>query len=95
MTEIDSDYIVKDIDYYIGVLPLNKDITIYLPDLEGEDCRLLVIKKQGGNRKVFIKPADGDELEGTSNAYVLQQPFESIAILGRALDWWVISKVQQ
>lgn len=95
MTEIDADYTVTDIDYYIGVLPRDKDITIFLPDLEGEDCRLLVIKKQGGLKKVFVQPAAGDELEGSAGAYVLQQPFESIAILGRSLDWWVISKVQQ
>jgi hypothetical protein len=94
MIVIDQDYTVTDLDYYIGVIA-NKDITITLSSLEDEDCRLLVIKKQQGVKKVFIKPAPGDALEGSTNSYVLQQPLEGIAIIGRAYDWWVISKVQQ
>lgn len=94
MIVIEGDYVVTDLDYYIGVIA-NKDLTITLPSLEGEDCRLLVIKKQQGVKKIFVRPAPGDALEGSTGDYVLQQPLEGIAIIGRAYDWWVISKVQQ
>jgi len=96
MIRVRNDHYVTDVDYYIGVYDDN-DVDIYLPDLEDEDCRLLVIKseKRPGGKKIYIKPRSGDRIDGSTNSYVLQQPLESIAIIGRSNDWWVISKVQQ
>lgn len=96
MITIVNDHFVTDVDYYIGVKG-DRDINIYLPDLDDDDCRLLVIKseKRPGGKKINIIPRSSDYIEGSPDPYVLQQPLESIAIIGRALDWWVISKVQQ
>ncbi len=96
MISVRNDHFVTDLDYYIGVYGEN-DVTIYLPDLEDEDCRLLVIKseKRPGGKKIFVKPRSSDSIDGSPDPYILQQPLESIAIIGRSNDWWVISKVQQ
>lgn len=95
---INSDYTVQNDDYYIGVIKpsTDKTVDIKLP-VVGTVCRILIIKDQRGpgGFKVKIIPQGGNDLEGSNQQIELQQPYESVTLLGQNGAWWVIANVQQ
>jgi hypothetical protein len=65
--------------------------------LAGVICRILIIKDQRGpgGFKTKIFPQGNDILEGVKQDVELQQPYESVTLLGQNGAWWVIAAVQQ
>jgi len=97
-TYVNADYTVQSDDYYIGVIKpsMDKTVDIKLP-LAGVICRILIIKDQRGpgGFKTKIFPQGNDILEGVKQDVELQQPYESVTLLGQNGAWWVIAAVQQ
>lgn len=95
---VNADYTVQSDDYYIGVIKpsTDKTIDIKLPVI-GAICRILIIKDQRGpgGYKTKIIPQGGNNLEGSNQQIELQQPYESVTLLGQNGAWWVIANVQQ
>ena len=95
---INDDYTVRSDDYYIGVVKPSeeKTVDIKLPVI-GSVCRILIIKDQRGpgGYKIKIIPQGGNTLEGSNQQIELQQPYESVTLLGQNGAWWVIANVQQ
>lgn len=97
-TYVNADYTVQSDDYYIGVIKpsMDKTVDIKLPVI-GVICRILIIKDQRGpgGYKTKIIPQGGNTLEGAVQQIELQQPYESVTLLGQNGAWWVIANVQQ
>lgn len=95
---VNADYTVQSDDYYIGVIKpsTSKTIEIKLP-VAGAICQILIIKDQRGpgGYKIKITPQGGNDLEGSNQQIELQQPYESVTLLGQNGAWWVIANVQQ
>jgi hypothetical protein len=95
---VNADYTVQSDDYYIGVVKpsVGKTVDIKLPVI-GAICRILIIKDQRGpgGYKTKIIPQGGNDLEGRDQELELQQPYESVTLLGQNGAWWVIANVQQ
>ena len=95
---VNADYTVQSDDYYIGVIDpsVSKTVEIKLPVI-GAICRILIIKDQRGpgGYKTKIIPQGGNDLEGSNQQLELQQPYESVTLLGQNGAWWVIANVQQ
>lgn len=95
-TYVNRDYAVQPGDYYIGVVGDGSDpIAIVLP-LATTECRIIVIKDQRKGRadKIKVIAQLNNKIDGDSDVE-LQQPYESITVLGQGSAWWIISKVQQ
>ena len=95
-TYVNKDYTVQPGDYYIGVVRGGEDdVAIVLP-LATTECRVLIVKDQRGKNgdKIKIIAQVGNTLDGTSSKD-LQQPYESVTLLGQGSAWWIISRVQQ
>lgn len=95
-TYVNKDYTVQPGDYYIGVVKGSEDdIAIILP-LATTECRILIVKDQRGKKgdKIKIIAQAGNTLDGGSSEE-LQQPYESVTLLGQGSAWWIISRVQQ
>jgi hypothetical protein len=97
-TYVNANYTVQSDDYYIGVIKpsMDKTVEIKLPVI-GAICRILIIKDQRGpgGYKTKISPQVGNDLEGANQQLELQQPYESVTLLGQNGAWWVIATVQQ
>ena len=88
---ITKDYTVEPDDYYIGVNS-KKSVTITLPSTSA-DCQELVIKAEMsapmGNRKIIITTEENSTIDG-DYTYVMTVPYESVTIINRAGNWFVI-----
>jgi hypothetical protein len=88
---VTEDYTANLGDYYIGV---NSDgsVTITLPQ-DAPDCTELIIKSEMGpplgNRKITVTTSDGSFIDG-SNDYIITVPYQSVNIISRGGDWWII-----
>jgi len=88
---ISKNYTATCNDYYIGVSS-TKSVTVTLPT-ECEDCCELVIKLEMeppiGNRKVTIKTNDDSTIDG-EESIVLTVPYDSVRLICRGGNWWII-----
>jgi hypothetical protein len=91
---VSKDYTAQVDNYYIGV---NSDgpVTITLPP-DPPDCTELIIKAEMGpplgNRKITIIPypdGTGTKIDG-SNSYIIEVPYQSVDLLYRDGNWWII-----
>jgi hypothetical protein len=96
-TYINRDYSIEPNDYYIGVVKGQEDIISIILPMPQPECRTIIIKDQRGpgRYKVYLLPQTGSTLEGETNPLKLEQPYESITLLGQGSAWWVIARVQQ
>ena len=94
-TLVSQDYTAQMDDYYIGVNSLGP-VTITLP-ADCSDCHKIVVKAEMGaplgNRKITIVPPDDDSSIILIDGYegiVLQEPYESVRLICRDGNWWII-----
>jgi hypothetical protein len=94
-TLVSQDYTAQMDDYYIGVNS-SGPITITLP-ADCSDCHEIVVKAEMGaplgNRKITIVPSDDDSSIILIDGYegiVLQEPYESVRLICRDGNWWII-----
>ena len=88
---VSEDYTANVGDYYIGVNSTGPT-TITLPS-DVPDCTELIIKAEMGpplgNRKITVTTSDGSFIDG-SNDYIITVPYQSVNIISRGGDWWII-----
>ena len=92
---VSEDYTAQMDDYYIGVNSTGP-VTITLP-ADCRDCHEIIVKAEMGpplgNRKITILPSeDGDNtsyIDG-NEGIVLQEPYESVRLICRGGNWWII-----
>jgi len=82
------DYTVSPEDEYIGVSSAST-VQITLPP--GVDGRVYTIKNERGSNfgNIIVKPDGSEQIDGKGN-YVIKSPYQSINIVSRAGDWWII-----
>jgi len=90
-TLVSQDYTAQVDDYYIGV---NSDgpVTITLPADCDDSCEIVVKAEMGpplGNRKITIV-AQGDALIDGLEDYVIEVPYQSVNLICRGGNWWII-----
>jgi hypothetical protein len=89
---VSKDYIATSGDYYIGVHS-DAPVTIILSG-NFEDSHKIIVKSEMrpplGNRKITIKCDDDGLIDGSSE-YVIQTSYDSVTILYRDNDWFIIS----
>jgi hypothetical protein len=75
-------------DEYIGVNS-STAVTITLPS--GVDGRVYHIKDERGqgSGKITVKPQAGEQIDN-ANSYVIGVPYQSIGVVFRAGNWWII-----
>lgn len=88
---VSEDYNVKVDDYYIGVSSAGP-VTITLPgDCEGL-CEVIIKAEMGpplGNRKITVV-AENDAKIDNADKYVMEVPYESVKLICRDGNWWII-----
>lgn len=88
---VSSSYTANSNDFYIGVNS-NAATTITLPP-NANSCTQIIVKAEMGppigNRKVTVTTSDGSTIDGDAT-YVLTVPYESVALLSRGNNWYVI-----
>jgi hypothetical protein len=82
------DYTATLNDEYIGVFSTSP-VVISLPT--GIDGRVYTIKNEYGNNSgtITIQPVSGENIDGRPN-YVMRSPYQSVNIVSRAGNWWII-----
>ena len=92
---VSEDYHAEVDDYYIGVVSTGP-IIITLPADCDDSCEIIIKAEMGpplGNRKITIfPPADGStiiSIDG-NEGIVLQEPYESVRLICRGGNWWII-----
>jgi hypothetical protein len=88
VTGVTSNYTASVTDEYIGVFSASA-VTITLPT--GFDGRVYTIKDEygQGSGKITIKPQTGELIDGKVN-YVISVPNQSVNVVSRASNWWII-----
>lgn len=88
VTGVTSNYTASVTDEYIGVFSVSA-VTITLPT--GFDGRVYTIKDEygQGSGKITIKPQTGELIDGKVN-YVISVPNQSVNVVSRASNWWII-----
>jgi hypothetical protein len=92
---VSEDYDAQVDDFYIGVNS-SGPITITLPADCDDSCELVIKAEMGpplGNRKITIFPAfDGSTISTIdgNQGIVLQEPYESVRLICRDGNWWII-----
>jgi len=90
--EVKCDYTASLTDAYMGVIT-TKPITIKLPNNPPEGLVYVIKLEMGapiGNKKVTIKPINPSiKIDGNSSI-VLQNPYEYVSLIYRALGWHII-----
>jgi hypothetical protein len=92
---VSEDYDAQVDDFYIGVNS-SGPVTITLPADCDDSCELVIKAEMGpplGNRKITIFPADDGStitLIDGNEGVVLQEPYESIRLICRGGNWWII-----
>jgi hypothetical protein len=88
---VNKDYTATQYDYYIGVNS-EDPITVTLRN-DVDDCTEYVIKAEMGpplgNRKVTVKAQDPATIDG-EETYVMSVPYESVTVIFRGGQWWII-----
>ena len=88
---ISQDYEASSNDYYIGVNS-SGPVKVILPE-DPKDCQQLVIKAEMGpplgNRKITISTNDSSTIDG-NDEYVMTVPYESIQLISRGGEWFII-----
>jgi hypothetical protein len=81
-------YTASPFDEYIGVSSAT-NVTITLP--LGVDGRVYTIKDEFGNNSgtITIQPSPGELIDGKST-YVIRSPYQSVNVVSRAGNWWII-----
>lgn len=88
---VEEDYYVEMDDCYIGVNS-SEPVAIYLPDTCTNTKQIIIKAEMGpplGNRQVRIIAPDGSTIDG-GQAYVLTVPYESVNLICRDGNWWII-----
>jgi hypothetical protein len=88
---VSEDYNAQVDDYYIGVNSTGP-VTITLPTDCGSSCEIIVKAEMGpplGNRKITVTTEDGSMIDG-SLSYVIEVPFQSVNLICRDGDWFII-----
>jgi hypothetical protein len=90
---VSEDYTAQVDDYYIGVNSTGP-VTITLPADCGDSCEIIVKAEMGpplGNRKITIVPYDPlvSLIDGKDD-YVIEVPYQSINLICRDGNWWII-----
>lgn len=82
------DYTATPDDEYIGVSSASA-VTITLP--AGIPGRVYTIKDEfgQGSGKITVKPQTGEKVDG-KNTYVISIPYQSINVVSRNSNWWII-----
>lgn len=92
---VTEDYTAQVDDYYIGVNSLGP-VTITLPADCGDSCEIIVKAEMGpplGNRKITIVPPDDGSsivLIDGKLSYVIEVPYQSVNLICRGDNWWII-----
>jgi hypothetical protein len=89
---VKCDYTASEDDAYIGVVS-TKPITIKLPKNPPEGLLYVIKLEMGapiGNKKVTIKSIDPNVKIDGNSSIVLQNPYEYISLIYRALGWHII-----
>jgi hypothetical protein len=88
---VSEDYEATCNNYYIGVNS-KEPVKITLPK-DCEDCCEIIVKAEMGpplgNRKITISTSDGSLIDG-SDKYVIEVPYQSIRLICRDSDWYII-----
>ena len=88
---VSQDYDATLDDYYIGVNSTGP-VTITLPP-DSSNCVEIIIKAEMGpplgNRKITITTSDGSLIDGETD-YVIEVPYQSVNLLYRGGNWWII-----
>lgn len=89
---VSKDYTATSSDYYIGVRS-DAPVTITLSG-HFEDCQQIIVKAEMkpplGNRKITIMCDDEGLIDGSTD-YVIQTSYDSVTLLYRDNDWYIIS----
>lgn len=82
------DYTVTPEDEYVGVSSPST-VKITLPP--GVDGRVYTIKNERGSNfgNIVVQPDGSEQIDGKGN-YIIKSPYQSINIVSRAGDWWII-----
>lgn len=88
---VSQNYTVTLDDYYVGVNS-NGPTIITLPS-DCPDCHEIIVKAEMGpplgTRKITITTSDGSFIDGSNN-YIIEVPYQSVNIICRGGDWWII-----
>jgi hypothetical protein len=82
-------------DYYIGVNSTGP-VTITLSPDFGDNCEIIIKAEMGpplGNRKITIVPAPDENnliLIDGEESYTMEVPYQSVHLIRRNGDWWII-----
>jgi hypothetical protein len=88
---VSEDYTATCDDYYIGVNSTGP-VTITLPDTCTDCCQLIIKAEMGpplGNRKITIVTPDDSLIDGLEE-YVIEVPYQSVKLICRGDNWWII-----
>jgi hypothetical protein len=88
---VSADYTAASDDFYIGVNS-TEPTTITLPADCDSSCEIIIKAEMGpplGNRKITIVAQGGALIDGEED-FVLQEPYESIRLICRGGNWWII-----
>lgn len=91
-TLVSQDYSAKMDDYYIGVNS-SGPVTIILPSDCTDGHEIIIKAEMGpplGNRKVSVATTGTSYIDGVSQKYVIEVPFQSVQFICRGENWYVI-----
>jgi len=89
---ISTDYTITQNDAYIGVNSTSP-VSILLPDDLVEGSVFVIKLEMGppiGNRKVTVKPENSTSRIDGDSSVVLKRPYESITVIYRGGNWFLI-----
>lgn len=88
---VSQDYTATLDDYYIGVNSTGP-VTVTLPG-DCETCHEIIVKAEMGpplgNRKITITTSDGSLIDG-DDKYIIEVPYQSVNVLCRGGNWWIV-----
>lgn len=94
-------YEVEIDDQLITADSSSDDVLVELPEIQNqnfkdrapEGTRLTVKKISTDNNRVIISPQTGEQIEGSTGSYVIQNPYTAVTLQSDDLgNWWVINE---
>ena len=71
------------------------NMTLNLPSAANSVNRVIRIISNGGfiaTTRVNLTPSGGDELDGSTSAYIINKAFEGIMVWSDGVEWFIIQK---
>lgn len=81
--------IVLDATHYAVFCEAAVEVNVYLPDAITNQGQMYIVKKVAGAKKVNIRPAGTDLIEGTALAS-LGKVGDSLTMMAELGNWWII-----